>query len=310
MNNHTTMRVYITEKCNAKCKTCFNASSRSESEMTLSDFNRLCQYLSENGITTLKIMGGEPTIHNEFEKIVSSAQEYFETISIFTNGLNNRIKNIKLRDNDSIVFNFSFNKTLNENNLFFENGGKRNLEIQVHKETDEKALLNRILEIASINKEKTHISLTLDCTSNIFIEKPYIIPKLRYIEDGLTKREFSFGYDHKMPACYLYNTGLHPSSLGMCNFHSSGLIGADLKLRFCNQYSEKILEIYQNDRFLPWNIVRNHLLNAYYKLQVKALDKICSNCIFFGSKCNGGCWISNDRITRKDIISNSDFPTK
>ncbi len=307
-NNHTTMRVYVTERCNANCKSCFNAMSRSNAEMSTNDFSMLCDYLKENGITFLKIMGGEPTVHNDFEKIIEIAQNHFTGLSLFTNGINRRIKNIHFRDTDSVVFNFLFSKLLSEETLYLENGGKRNLEIQIHSDTDEVELVKSIINIARIDKDRIHISLTLDCTSNIFLEKNVIVKKLQYIENFLSNNNYTFGYDHRMPLCYLYKTGLHPSADGMCNFSNSGLIGADFKLRFCNQHNKKIIPLYENNRFIPWEIVKNHLYESYYELQAKSLNKICSNCIFYGKGCNGGCWISNDNITYEDIIKNTEFP--
>lgn len=304
------MRVYVTERCNANCKSCFNAMSRTNAEMPVDAFLRLCKYLKENGITFLKIMGGEPTIHNDFEKIVEIAQEYFSGLSLFTNGINKRIKKVSFRETDSVVFNFSFNKLLNEESLYLGNGGRRSLEIQIHSDTDEIELTKRIIDIAKIDRERIHISLTLDCTSNIFLEKQTIVKKLRYIEQQLFDNDFKFGYDHRMPLCYLYKTGLHPSGDGICSFPNSGLIGADLKLRFCNQHNEKILNLVDDGRFLPWTIVKNHLRKRYFELQAESLNKICSECIFYGEGCNGGCWIANDKISYDDIINNTDFPLR
>lgn len=305
---HSAIRVYVTERCNANCKSCFNAMSRTNAEMSIENFSELCKYLKENGITYLKIMGGEPTVHKDFEKIIDCAQRFFDGISLFTNGINDRIANVKFRDSDSVIFNFSFNKLLNEERFHFENGGKRNLEIQLHHDTDEIEFANRILDIANLNRDKIHITLTLDCTSNIFLEKMEIVKKLQYIENRLITGEYCFGYDHRMPLCYLYNTGLHPSSDGMCNFFNSGLIDSDMKLRFCNQHSGKILNLVQNGKFVPWVIVRNHLYKFYCELQASALNKVCLNCIFYNNNCNGGCWVANEKISREDILRNIDFP--
>lgn len=78
-----TFRVYVTEKCNANCPSCFNAKSRTSKEMSLEEFEKLCEYLSSNGIKHLKIMGGEPTVHKDFEELVKISQKYFREITIF-----------------------------------------------------------------------------------------------------------------------------------------------------------------------------------------------------------------------------------
>ena len=130
--NIESIRVYVTERCNANCPSCINAMSRTKSEMSVENFTLLCKYLSSNGVVHLKMMGGEPTVHNDFEKLVEIAQNHFSGMTIFTNGINNRIGNIKLRDDDSVTYNFLFNKTISKENLFLKNGGRRNFQVQVH----------------------------------------------------------------------------------------------------------------------------------------------------------------------------------
>lgn len=305
---HKAMRVYVTERCNAKCPNCFNAKSRSNNEMSIEIFSELCEYLKSNGVMLLKIMGGEPTIHNDFATIVKIAQVNFEQIVIFSNGTTDAIKDIKLRENDVIVYNFTFNKVFSKEKMHFEIGGKRSFEVQVKKTTDEKELVKRILELDKENSVR--ISLTLDCTSNIFAEKSIVLPKLKYIEAELLENKITFSYDHMIPLCYLYKTGLHVSNSCKCSLLTAGLISADLSLKFCNQHSSTLISLKQNDNFIPWNIVENYLTKSFYEIRAKALEKYCLNCIFFNKKCNGGCWIPKDTISKEDVLNNTSFPLK
>ena len=305
----TSMRVYVTERCNANCPNCFNAKSRSDTEMSTETFNQLCIWLSENGITHLKILGGEPTIHKNFETIIGIAQKYFKSISIFSNGLEDKIKNLTLRENDSIIYNFLFNREFSKEKFHLENGGSRSLEVQVHKDSDEVLLTKRIIELVNIDRKKIHFSLTLDCTSNIFKEKQIVVPKLQYIESVLQKNNFSFSYDHKMPFCYLYKTGLHPGNTGSCDIETSAVIDSSLNLRYCLQNPEILTKLKQDNKFIPWQILLNHLYHRYYELRLTSLNKICLNCVFYSKYCNGGCWIPKDYIKREDILNNTDFPT-
>lgn len=305
---HKAIRVYVTERCNANCSNCFNANNRMNKEMSLSDFSDLCKYLQKNGYNHLKIMGGEPTLHEQFPEIIHVAQENFTTISIFTNGLLDSVKKIKLRKSDSIIYNFNFNKSLSLEKMFFSIGGTRAFEIQVNPKTNEEILVSRILELTK--GFDVRLSLTLDCTANIFIEKSSVIPKLRYIEAKLFENNKSFSYDHKIPLCYLYKTGLHFSNNHKCTTKDAGLIGADLSFRFCNQHSGILINLKDGNDFLPWSIIDNYIKKSFYEIQQKALDKYCLNCIFYDSKCNGGCWIPKDSITKDDIINNTSFPVK
>ena len=307
-STHKAIRVYITERCNANCPNCFNANNRMNKEMSLSDFTDLCKYLKKNGYDHLKIMGGEPTLHKEFPEVIRIAQEYFMTISIFTNGLLDSVKKIKLREHDSIIYNFNFNKALTIEKMFFPIGGTRAFEIQVTPKTNEETLVTRILELTK--NVDVRISLTLDCTANIFHEKASVVPKLRYIEDKLLENNKSFSYDHKIPLCYLYKTGLHISNNHKCTTKDAGLIGADLSFRFCNQHSKILINLKNENEFLPWAIVDNYIKKSFYEIQSKALEQYCINCVFYDSKCNGGCWIPKDSITKADIINNTSFPVK
>ena len=306
MKKHRAMRVYITEICNARCPNCFNAESRSNKEMSLKDFEELCEYLKSNSIDFLKIMGGEPTLHTDFVKIIEIAQKYFDYIVIFSNGITDSIKNIRLRKNDIIVYNFTFNKFFSREKMFFEIGGKRTFEVQIKSSTNEKELVERIIELAKTDSIK--ISLTLDCTANIFEEKSVVLPKLKYLEKELAAAELTFSYDHMIPLCYLYKTGLHVTNSCMCTIFTAGLIGSDLSLKFCNQHPTTLVSLKQNGRFIPWNIVENYLQKAFYEIRGKALNVYCLNCVFFNKKCNGGCWIPKGIISKESVLLNSEFP--
>ena len=305
---HKAMRVYVTERCNANCPNCFNAKSRSNSEMSLEDFKELCEYLKSNGFTLLKIMGGEPTLHADFERVIEIAQSNFDKIVVFSNGTTDSIKDIKLRENDSVVYNFTFNKVFSKEKMHFEVGGKRTFEVQVKKTTNEKELVERLKELAQ--DTKVRISLTLDCTANIFLEKSIVLPKLKYIEQELIESKLDFSYDHKIPLCYLYKTGLHVSNNCVCTLDTAGLISSDLVFKFCNQHSASLVSLKQDGTFIPWRIVENYKQKAFYEIRLKALKDYCLNCVFFNEKCNGGCWLPKDNITKQNILENTDFPVK
>ena len=108
------IRVYITEKCNADCPTCFNKDERSSASMSFEMFRQICDLFSENGIGHIKIMGGEPTLHPEFKDFVAYSQTKFAHIHLFTNGVTNKLQQLNLREGDSIVYNFRFADSLNE----------------------------------------------------------------------------------------------------------------------------------------------------------------------------------------------------
>ncbi|MDR0604623.1 MAG: 4Fe-4S cluster-binding domain-containing protein [Bacteroidales bacterium] len=55
------IRIYLTESCNANCSHCFNKNIRNEGHMSFDIAKNLFAYLKENNVCKLKMMGGEPT---------------------------------------------------------------------------------------------------------------------------------------------------------------------------------------------------------------------------------------------------------
>lgn len=308
MKTRKSIRIYITEKCNANCPNCFNASSRTNSEIDVKTFNNLCLYLKRNGIKKIKILGGEPTVHPEFKEIIRLAQRHFEYLGIFTNGLIDCFYDIEFRDTDSLIFNFKFIDIQNPRVYHFEKKGTRVLEIQVTKDSNPNEIIDRIQRFSNEEKKKLLCNLTLDCKSNIFKERSIILPKLHILESEFKKQNTMFSYDHKIPLCYLYKSGIHVHNLGICNKTSAGIIDSSLNLRFCLQNTEILIPLIRGNEFIPWKIIENNLEKKYLELRQTSLEKICSSCIFYGDKCNGGCWIPQDFISKEDILFNTDFP--
>ena len=308
-DNLTKMRVYVTENCNAKCSSCFNANSRNNAEMPPNVFEELCGYLCDNGITSLKIMGGEPTVHKDFLRIVDIAKAFFSKISIFTNALNENIQKVVLREHDSIIYNFNFASAFTEDKFVLQQPGYRSLEVQVRAGTDENHLLQKLLEILDLGRGRLSAAFTLDCTANILQSKSILLQKLRFLTEGLRNRNLDYGFDHTLPLCFLYKAGVNTGKNdGLCHFKDCGLIDASLNLRFCNQYPDRLICLKQNGQFIPWAIVKNRLLLKFFQNQIAVLSKACKDCIFYGSKCNGGCWMAKDLMSGNDVYEFSGFP--
>lgn len=308
-SNLTKMRVYVTENCNAKCPSCFNSNSRSHAEILPDVFEELCDYLCKNGITNLKIMGGEPTVHKEFLQIIEIAKKFFHKIAIFTNALNENIQKVVLREHDSIVYNFNFASGFSEEKFVLQQPGYRALEVQVRANTDEKILLQKLLTILELGKGRLTTSFTLDCTSNILQSKSTLSQKLRFLTESFRNNNLFYDFDHTLPLCFLYKAGVNVGkSDGLCHFKDCGLIDASLNLRFCNQYPDRLICLKQNGQFIPWSIVKNRLWLKFFHNQIAVLSKACKDCIFYGSKCNGGCWMGKDLMSGNDVYEYSGFP--
>lgn len=295
MKKHRAIRVFLTEMCNANCSNCFNRVARGGKEIDMDMFTRLCEYLEIAGFTSLKVMGGEPTTHSLFPKMIDTAQKYFRNISIFTNALNDGILQIEPREKDTIVYNMNFEHFLTETKLILNKRGRRTLKFQVTENTDISDLKAKIIKWTAFDPERIKTSFTFDCTSDIFKHREFLIETIAQLEEFMFENNLPFGFDHKVPICFYKGSSSHITyPAGLCRVETAGLIDANLNMRYCNQHNEIITSLLKSDgSFVPWYIVKNYLLAYSYKLQLALFETECKNCKFFGDYCNGGCWGGN-----------------
>ncbi len=289
MTKHS-FRVLITERCNASCANCFNSRYRTGREIDIPIFEKLCDYLALHKINRLKIMGGEPTVHSQFEGIISISQQYFESIIIFTNAVNDRIKNIIPRKKDTIVYNSDFiNDNFDVSKLLLEGEGHRRLEIQI----SEDCLVDRIIAmLKTLKNTPTKYNLTLNCMENIFQNKIKLSEKWHHITTYITHElNKDYNIDHHIPFCLskLFDS---ESKCDMCNIECSGLIDSSLNLRYCNQHPQILCKLLQsNGEFIKFSTLMEYLKNEYnIKIELNKVLK-CQNCHLFMNKCNGGCFV-------------------
>ena len=302
------IRIYLTENCNANCSNCFNRNTRGKSYMEVEKFEKLCAYFNENSVPRIKIMGGEPTLHPDFARMTEIAQKYFKYVSVFTNGLCENLKTFKPRKNDGIVYNFRFSKMMTKKTLMLDKEGVRSLEVQISGKTDADNLISEIKRVVSYG-EKIKVNLTLDCTENIFLHRKEISNRYEKVWDLLTKAKVELRKDHVVPLCFLYGTKIPVyDSFSKCRLECTGLIDADCNLRHCNQFSERLIQLFDGENIIPYKILINYLRAKHMELQTKVLNKLCKDCVFYESHCNGGCYIAKDNISREDIFINTDFP--
>lgn len=96
-----TLLLFITNQCNLDCLNCFYRSSigRIKDEM---EFEYIKQIIENNPtIEKYDIMGGEPLLHSEFDKIISFLEKKEKKIGLYTNGfllhrLKPTYKNLKI----------------------------------------------------------------------------------------------------------------------------------------------------------------------------------------------------------------------
>ena len=309
MRGMKSIRILITDKCNACCSNCINKAIRSESYfIDVLRFKSIALFFHENNVTRIRIMGGEPTIHPKFGEIVSFSQTLFSRVTVFTNGLNNSILDFSPRESDSINYNARFVHIIPKEHFISDKPGSRILSIVIDCQIDAHQMTSTI---STINEQiqNLKVSLTFDCTVNIFKHRVYLLDKFKILYDFCISHQIEVIIDHGLPICFLYNSQM-PSykDFSKCSEHCAGLIDANCNLRFCNQISSETFSLFEGDRIKPFNLINNWLQLVFYQKQLTVLSKICLECPFYGDLCNGGCYIHRDLIRREDVLEHTELP--
>jgi organic radical activating enzyme len=91
--------VLITDYCNRACSYCFarneispcsgssTPKTHEETSMSLEDLDRVIRFFHRSEMSTMRILGGEPTIHPRFPQIIDKVLDAGFEIRIFTGGL-------------------------------------------------------------------------------------------------------------------------------------------------------------------------------------------------------------------------------
>jgi MoaA/NifB/PqqE/SkfB family radical SAM enzyme len=142
----------LTNYCNQNCSYCFAKEEMIKSkvkEMSLVNFKRLVEILKKNDIHTLRLMGGEPTLHTKFKDIIKIGVKNFKNILVFTNGLIPAENFPTLKKNiKKISFNFNLNTP-----AFEKSESKREKIIRLIKEFSKKTKVNVGFTLSDLNKD-------------------------------------------------------------------------------------------------------------------------------------------------------------
>lgn len=87
------MNILINDYCNLKCPYCFaedvmeSARCNPMRSMSMDNFNKVLDFAYESGQKTVRILGGEPTLHPQFKEIITKCLEdnRFDGIMLFSN---------------------------------------------------------------------------------------------------------------------------------------------------------------------------------------------------------------------------------
>ena len=106
------MNIMITDFCNLNCEYCFAKSEMiNKSEISLENFNKVLLFLKNSNELAVNLIGGEPTLHSNFECILKQIKENgFKAINVYTNGVfNQNILDLICKYNKTIPINLVIN---------------------------------------------------------------------------------------------------------------------------------------------------------------------------------------------------------
>jgi radical SAM protein with 4Fe4S-binding SPASM domain len=78
-------------RCNMSCSFCFNAGLGVIDDMEVEEFREMASVLSRRGITSVDVLGGEPTLHKKIEELIGIALEAALKVTMSTNGTQIRV---------------------------------------------------------------------------------------------------------------------------------------------------------------------------------------------------------------------------
>lgn len=86
---HNTLQLFITNRCNKRCKGCFYADMLSSEHMGFDLYKKLLnEYAKKLSATKVVLLGGEPTLHPQLRDFVAEAAGRGLLVTVYTNGAN------------------------------------------------------------------------------------------------------------------------------------------------------------------------------------------------------------------------------
>jgi len=85
-----TLQVFITNKCNMRCKACFYAHNIGREEISLQEYKKILLKYMYN-IDKVILLGGEPTLYRNINKVIALNTKLAIKTTVYTNGSNLKI---------------------------------------------------------------------------------------------------------------------------------------------------------------------------------------------------------------------------
>ena len=82
------IQFYPTLRCNLSCPFCFNRSLPQMQDMPFPAFQQMADMLQAIGVRTIDIIGGEPTLHPDLQRMIKVSLQAGQGVNLSSNGTN------------------------------------------------------------------------------------------------------------------------------------------------------------------------------------------------------------------------------
>ena len=317
------MNVILTDICQGRCKYCFakqTLGKASGHEMSLDDFYQVLRFAENSNDRTLKLLGGEPTLHTQIEGILQTVlqNDFFERTALFTNGLFERsLVRLLVHPKLSVVVNCNeprdyfheeWHKIVRNLEMISHDGGRISLSYNIYRTDFDPSFLLDLATHYNIKKIRYSIakpSLSA-ATSHIRYEEHPIVAEplvdfiLKCFDKGIIAE-----MDCGVPVCMFTDEQVGriikrmPKGLRMQPCSPVVDIGPDLQAWRCFPFSEVYrtsIHGFDNLHGLKRHFAR-HI--DVFKWMVHHESKCCKCDLKLAKVCQGGCLA----YVGKEIIS-------
>lgn len=311
------MNLMLNNYCNLKCSYCF-ASCNPQDKEEISDENLkyAISFLKRSGQHQLRILGGEPTLHPKFEKIIVNGiwDDYFKSILVFSNGicLTPELTQKIISPKTSFLINLNspeiigqklYEKTI-ENlhamvEIYVRKGGRPQITLGLNIFEPNFNYSYILEETKKLGLDKIRYSITVPSQSGLQIGLDYYrqyIPRIMEFLDECYKNNIKTNLDCNNPPKCLYsadelrNIVLSEHNIASRNQCSPAMdIRPNLDVSRCFVF-EDVIKVNIKD-FNNATELTKYFYNKIdrFKFTIPTYPE-CTTCTFFkDKKCQGGC---------------------
>ncbi|MBD3155372.1 MAG: radical SAM protein [Candidatus Aenigmarchaeota archaeon] len=300
-------QINITFKCNLSCPYCYVKNFKPEKkEISLSSFSKILSWFKKQNIQNgVSILGGEPTQHPKFDKILESMEKNELKSTLYTNGLTKNPLYLLSDSINYIIINYNHPPLISkekqrkiEDTISFLTGKKNfTLRLNVNKYTDISEIM-KICKKYNINSIQLSLVFPSEKRDNLFFKRGVLKSESQklyeYIRE-LLDTGIKASVEEPLPFCAFDKKERkflkkEANLFGECGSGRLYAINPDLSVVPCVIFQESLPKVFLTDFENEKELVE-HLEKFTSSLKwEKYLFEECKTCVFNHRKlCQGSC---------------------